>query len=41
MAIIGNNPILQKPLSKKTFSKISFQAGEKFNARIEIGRAHV
>ncbi|MBU3197933.1 hypothetical protein LL037_00410 [Clostridium estertheticum] len=34
MAIISNNPILQNPLAKKAFSKISFEAGEKFNARI-------
>ena len=34
MAIITNNPILQNPLAKKAFSKISFEAGEKFNARI-------
>ncbi|MBU3159924.1 hypothetical protein KPL37_09180 [Clostridium frigoris] len=34
MAIISNNPIAQNPLAKKAFSKISFEAGEKFNARI-------
>ena len=34
MAIISNNPILQNPLAKKAFSKISFEVGEKFSARI-------
>ena len=34
MAIICNTPILQNPLAKKAFSKISFETGEKFNAKI-------
>ena len=34
MSIISNIGILQNSQDKKTFSKISFEAGEKFNARI-------
>lgn len=34
MSIINNIGILQNSQDKKTFSKISFEAGEKFNARI-------
>lgn len=34
MSIISNTPILQNSLAKKAFSKISFEAGEKFDARI-------
>jgi|GEM_PF-710419 len=34
MSIIGNISILQNQQAKKAFSKISFEAGEKFDARI-------
>ncbi|HEY5589319.1 MAG TPA: hypothetical protein VIK86_10265 [Candidatus Paceibacterota bacterium] len=34
MSIISNIAILQNPEAKKAFSKISFEAGETFNARI-------
>jgi hypothetical protein len=34
MSIISNISILQNSQAKKTFSKISFDAGEKFNARV-------
>ncbi|MGH4118297.1 hypothetical protein [Clostridium sp.] len=34
MSVISNIAILQKPQDKKAFSKISFEEGEKFNARI-------
>ncbi|MCB2292864.1 hypothetical protein LGK95_04840 [Clostridium algoriphilum] len=34
MSIISNAPIPQNQQTKKAFSKISFEAGEKFNARI-------
>ena len=34
MSIISNISILQNPQAKKAFSKISFEAGENFNARI-------
>ncbi|MBZ9689073.1 hypothetical protein G9F72_022505 [Clostridium estertheticum] len=34
MSIISNIAILQNPQAKKAFSKISFEAGETFNARI-------
>jgi transcription elongation GreA/GreB family factor len=34
MSIINNIGIIQNPQAKKAFSKISFEAGEKFSARI-------
>ncbi len=34
MSIINNIGALQNPQAKKAFSKISFEAGEKFNARV-------
>jgi len=34
MSVIGNISILQNQQAKKAFSKISFEAGERFNARI-------
>lgn len=34
MSVIGNISILQNPQAKKAFSNISFEAGEKFNARV-------
>lgn len=34
MSVISNAAILQKPQDKKAFSKLSFETGEKFSARI-------